>query len=251
VTDPPRVAVQYSLPRSLPEWELPEVPVPESPEHDEFADRLRSVLVAWLARTGRPGAVRRNLAIRWDPDNPRVGADPDVCWIDAIAPGFLEGELDSLRLWLPGHRVPPLAIEIVSRSHPYKDYRAVQEKYAVLGVQELWVYDPRKFGPKALGGPVLLQVWQRSRAGVLVRRHFGDEPTRSELLEAWLVPQANGHLLICDDAAGTKPWPALHELERERAEHERQCADRERERADRERERADRLEAELRRLQGR
>ena len=126
VTDSSRVAVQYSLPRSLPEWELPEVPVPESPEHDEIADRLEHLLLAWLARSGRGGTVRRNLAIRWDVQNPRVGVDPDVCWIDSPPPGFFEGELDSLRLWLPGHRVPPLAIEIVSRSHPYKDYGRVQ-----------------------------------------------------------------------------------------------------------------------------
>jgi Uma2 family endonuclease len=251
VTDPPRVAVQYSLPRSLPEWELPEVPVPESPEHDELADRLRSVLVAWLARTGLPGAVRRNLAIRWDRQNPRVGADPDVCWLDSIPPGFFEGELDSLRLWLPGHRVPPLAIEIVSRHHPYKDYRQVEAKYAVLGVQELWVYDPRKFGPRALGGPVLLQVWERDQAGVLVREHFSDGPARSALLSAWLVPQPGGHLLISDDAAGARPWPALHEQERARAEQERARAEQERARAEQERARADQLEAELERLRRR
>ena len=115
MTDSSPVAVQYSLPASLPEWELPEVPVPESPEHDEVADRLRSVLVAWLARGLLPGAVRRNLAIRWDRENPRVGVDPDVCWIDTLPPGWQDGEIDSLRLWLPGHRVPRLAIEIVSR----------------------------------------------------------------------------------------------------------------------------------------
>lgn len=121
-TDRSSVAVQYSLPASLPEWELPEVPVPvpESPEHDEMADRLKSVLVAWQNRTSRAGAVRRNLAIRWDEVHPRVGVDPDVCWLDSVPPGFHEGEVDSLRLWLPGHVVPPLAIEIVSRSHPYK-----------------------------------------------------------------------------------------------------------------------------------
>jgi Uma2 family endonuclease len=243
-TEEAHVAVQYSLPSSLPEWELPEVPVPESPEHDEMADRLRALLLAWLARAGKPGAIRRNLAIRWDQANPRVGVDPDVCWIESIPPGFLEGELDSLRLWLPGHRVPPLAIEIVSRSHPYKDYGRVQEKYAVVGVEELWVYDPQKFGPRALGGPVLLQVWERSSAGVLVRRHFSDEPAYSKLASAWLVPRPKDHLVIAERASGENPWLTSHERERERAE-------RERERAERERERADALEAEVRRLRGR
>jgi Uma2 family endonuclease len=223
--------------------------VPESPEHDELADRLRSLLVAWLARSGRPGAIRRNLAIRWDSANPRIGADPDVCWVDQIPPGFYDGEVDSLRLWQPGHRVPPLAIEIVSRNHPYKDYGHVSEKYAVLGVQELWVYDPRKFGPKKLGGPVLLQLWEQ-REGVLVRTHFGDEPVVSPLLGAWLLPRFGDYLIVADDPSGAKPWSALAEQERERAEKEHERAEQERKRAEQERERADRLEAELRKLRG-
>lgn len=238
MTDSSRVAVQYSVPSWLPEWELPEVPVPESPEHDELADRLRSVLSAWLARARRPGAVRRNLAIRWVAENPRVGVDPDVCWIDAIPPGWEDGEVESLKLWLPGHRVPPLAIEIVSRSHPYKDYGRVQDKYAAVGVEELWVYDPRRFGPASRGGPVLLQLWRRNAQGVLVCEHFGDDPVRSPLLDAWLVPHARSHLIIANDAAGERPWLSLHEEERARADQERA-------RADQERARADQLQAEL------
>jgi Uma2 family endonuclease len=219
------MAVQYALPNSLPEWELPEVPVPESPEHDEVADRLRSVLVAWLARTGRPGAIRRNLAIRWDEANPRVGVDPDVCWISKLPPGWDEGTIDSLRLWRAGQVVPPLAIEIVSRHHPYKDYGRVQDKYAVVGVEELWVFDPRKFGAKARGGPVLLQVWSRTPSGVLVQRHYADTRAHSPLLNAWLVPEPKGHLLVADDSTGARPWPTLHEAERARAEQERARAD--------------------------
>jgi Uma2 family endonuclease len=241
------VAVQYSLPLSLPEWELPDVPVPESPEHDEIADRLKHLLLAWLARSGRGGTIRRNLAIRWDEQNPRVGVDPDVCWIDEPPPGFFDGEVDSLMLWRAGHRVPPLAVEIVSRNHPYKDYGRVQEKYAVVGVRELWVCDPRKFGPKALGGPVLLQVWIRSPGGVLVRRHFGDTPARSETVGAWLIPQAGDHVLLADDPAGQHPWVTEAEAARARADEERARADEERARADQEKTRADALEAELRR----
>jgi Uma2 family endonuclease len=265
VTDLSGVAVQYSLPISLPEWELPEVPVPESPLHDELADRLRSLLGAWLERTGRAGAVRRNLAIRWDSSNPRVGVDPDVCFIDSVPDGFVEGDIDSLRLWLPGHRVPPLAIEIVSRSHPYKDYGRVQEKYAVVGVQELWVYDPSKFGPRALGGPVLLQVWERASSGVLVRRHFSDEPARSNFLGIWLIPRADDHLVLAEDREGRRPWLthaeqecARAEQERARAEQERaraeqECAraEQERARAEQERARADDLAAEVQRLKER
>jgi Uma2 family endonuclease len=250
--------VRYSLPSSLPEWELPEVPVPESPEHDEHAAHLRSVLAAWLSRASQPGAVQRNLAIRWVQQNPKVGVDPDVCWVDTLPPGWSEGEIDCLQLWLPGHRVPRLAIEIVSRSHPYKDYSCIQDKYAVVGVDELWVYDPRKFGPRILGGPVLLQVWARSASGVLVRRHFADTPAKSELLGAWLHPRAGDHLVIADDPEGLRAWPTPQEVERTRAEQESARAkqesaraEREHARADQERARADALEAELQRMRER
>jgi hypothetical protein len=164
------------------------------------------------------GTISRNLAIRWDAANPRVGVDPDLCWVEHPPPGFRDGEIDSLRLWQPGHRVPRLAVEFVSRHHPYKDYGRVQEKYAVVGVEELWVFDPRRFGPKALGGPVLLQLWERSRAGVLVRRHFGDEPAKSTLLGAWLVPRAGSCPIVSDTPDGASPWLTLEEQERARAD---------------------------------
>lgn len=237
-TDPRAVAVQYSLPASLREWELPEVPVPESPVHDEIASRLRSVLVAWQIRSGQQGAVRRNLAIRWDELHPRVGVDPDVCWLETVPPGFHDGEVDSLRLWQPGHVVPPLAVEIVSRGHPYKDYGWVQDKYAVVGVRELWVYDPYRFGPRARGGPVLLQLWVRTADGVLRETYRGDSPVRSPLLGAWLLPRPKGHLELAEQQDGTGPWPTEAEQERGRAEQERA-------RAERERARVEALEAEL------
>ena len=217
-TDRRDVAVQYSLPASLPEWELPEVPVPESPVHDEIADHLRSILSAWQSGTGATGAVRRNLAIRWDEVHPKVGVDPDVCWLDSVPPGFRDGEVDSLRLWQPGHSVPPLAIEIVSRHHPYKDYGRVQDKYAVVGVRELWVYDPYRYGPRSRGGPVLLQLWVRTPEGDLRETHHADTPVRSPLLGAWLIPAAKGHLVLADHSDGSGSWLTAAEQERERAD---------------------------------
>jgi Uma2 family endonuclease len=229
VTDFSGVAVQYPLPTSLPEWELPEVQVSESPLHDEVTERLKSVLSAWHERAGLPGSIRRNLAIRWDPSNPKVGVDPDLCWAACMPPGIpdggAEGELGSLRLWLPGNAAPPLAVEVVSR-HPYKDYARVQEKYAVIGVHELWVYDPGGFGPRALGGPVLLQLWARSPEGVLVRRYFSNDPVQSELTGAWLVPQARGHLVLANDPAGREPWPTREASVKARADEEKARADR-------------------------
>jgi hypothetical protein len=158
--------------------------------------------------------------------------------------GWGEGRIDSLRLWVAGHRVPPLAVEIVSRHHPYKDYRQIQDKYAVVGTQELWVYDPRKLGPRALGGPQLLQVWTRTPSGVLTRRHFADAAARSELLDAWLIPKAGKPLVIADDAAGREPWPT----QQQRAQRAEKAERAERTKARRERARADELAAEVARL---
>jgi hypothetical protein len=174
--------------------------------------------------------------------------DPDVCWVSQIPPGWDEGTIDSLRLWREGQRVPPLAVEIVSRHHPYKDYGRVQDKYAAVGVEELWVFDPRKFGPRARGGPVLLQVWSRTPSGVLVQRHYADNEAHSPLLNAWLFPEAKGHLLLASDPDGSQLWPALHEQERARAEQERARAEQERARAEQERARADTLAAEVEKL---
>jgi Uma2 family endonuclease len=258
VTDLPGVAVQYSLPASLPEWELPEVPVPESPDHDIVAEHLTGALRAGLRRLGKQGVVHRNLAIRWDREHPKVGVDPDVCWVESPPPGWpSEERWDSLRLWLTDGAVPPLAIEIVSRRHPYKDYGQVQDKYAAVGVRELWVYDPKSFGPRRLGGPRLLQVWCRTPEGVLTRRHFGDEPARSELLGVWLFPKAREPLLIADDASGHSVWRTPEQAEqvradaeRARADAERARADAEQARADAERARADALERELAQTRG-
>jgi hypothetical protein len=124
----------------------------------------------------------------------------------------------------------------------------VQDKYAAVGVEELWVCDPGGFGPKALGGLVLLQLWCRTSSGVLTRRHFGDGPERSELLGVWLFPKAQDHLVIAD-ARGDERWLTAEEAESERADAERTRADTERTRADAERARADAAEARLKELE--
>ena len=114
-------------------------------------------------------------------------------------------ELASLCTWKPGHAVPRLAIEVVSESHPYKDYVDVQEKYAACGAPELWVLDPHLRGPRHHGGPVALQVWRRQSDGAFARVHAGAEPYRSPALGAWVAVLDAG-VRISDDAAGREPW---------------------------------------------
>ena len=212
-----------------PAWVLPDVIVPESNPHRYATDQLRLILEAWIARTQRCAQVVSNLAVRWDPQNPAVGLDPDVALLDPPPP---EGEaVGSLRLWNPGHHVPPLAIEIVSPSNPYKDYQQAPLKYASLGVTELWIVDPERRGPAALGGPYPLQIWSRPAGGGLTRIFAGEAPAYSPYLDAWLVLRRQGLLVqvrIADDREGRQLWPTPEEVALQATEVERQAKETER-----------------------
>jgi hypothetical protein len=74
-----------------------------------------------------------------------------------------------------------------------------------MGVPELLVFDPLLAGPKALGGPVPLQLWRHEPTGMFERVHFGSEPVYSTVLDAWFL--AEGRTLhIADDRAGSRRW---------------------------------------------
>lgn len=188
--------------------------MPESTAHDQAVLRIFLLLSAWAEARG-DARVARNLALRWLEDYPRTGIDPDVCVLSPAPSDF--DELTSLRLW-EASRVPPVfSVEVVSGSHPYKDYNEVPERYAALGAFELLVFDPLLLGPRALGGPVPLQLWRRDPMGTLDRIYFGSDPVFSQALDAWLsVDREN--LAISEDRAGAQRW--LTGEERARAEKE-------------------------------
>jgi len=242
------IARQYPVRARLEAWELPEGTVPQSVPHDHAAEHLRRVLDAFAARSPRSLFVARELAVRWLEERPAVGIDPDVCVLEPAPPN--PERLSSLCLWKPGHRAPSFAVEVVSQNHPYKDYAAIQDRYAACGAQELCVFDPLLAGPASLGGPVPLQLWRRDALGQLALVHFGSDPVFSEVLEAWLVP-SDALLEVADDRAGKLRWltgeeKAVAEMEHERAEKERERAEKERERAEKERHQAARLDLERR-----
>ena len=234
------VSIRYAVTAKPELWEIPEGPVPESTAHDAAVLRLFLLLSAWANM--RSGVrVARNLALRWLEEHPRTGIDPDVCVLHPTPEDF--DSLRSLRLWEPG-RVPPIFCgEIVSASHPYKDYAEIHERYAALGAFELFVFDPLLLGPHALGGPVTFQLWRRDAIGALERVHFGNEPVYSHALDAWLSV-AERELIISDDRAARHRWQTGEE--RERTEKERERAEKERERAEKEQERRARMALEQR-----
>jgi Uma2 family endonuclease len=244
---PSELTVRYPVPRWAAAWAVPEVPVPESDTHDAAIEWLRALLSAWLEGVGRDIKIARNLAIRWVREEPRPGFDPDLCLIEP-APDRNE-PLPSLRLWQPGHVPPCLAIEVVSPGHPYKDYLDTPERCAACGVGELWIYDPMLQGPRAHGGPHLLQVWQRGTSGSFERTHAGSGPAFSPALKAWLHPEASrlpsgARLHLSDDVAGRQRWLTAEETARASEQRARELLELER------RERSA-LEAQLRALEAR
>lgn len=206
--DPP-LPVVYPASRWSPAWAIPEVPVSESDTHVAAIDWLWALLVAWVERTGRDVKVARNLGIRWVREERRLGFDPDLCLIEPAPDPSVP--LGSLRLWRDGHVAPMLAIEVVSQGHPYKDYVDTPERCAACGVRELWVYDPMLVGPRARGGPYLLQVWRRRDDGGFERLFAGSGTAHSPILDAWLHPAASqlpagAQLNLSDDEAGEERW---------------------------------------------
>jgi Uma2 family endonuclease len=246
VSDPVAAAsvlVQHRIAEFSESWTIEDVPVPEGAWHDRALDLLMALLQHWIVQTSRDAAAFRNLAVRVRKDRPKVGFDPDVMVVEPAPPGARE--LSSLRLWEAGHAPPSLVIEVVSPGHPYKDYADMPDRCAAVGARELVVFDPMLAGPKAFGGPHLLQGWRRTDVGMFERVTAGDEPFLSEVLGGYLVPTNESRLLrVSTDETGARLWPTAEEAERaekevERAEKEAERAEKEVERAEKEAERAE------------
>jgi hypothetical protein len=204
--------ILYRVPRSRRGWELSEEKMPESTLHDEAVELLKAILAFW-ARGRENVRIARNLAVRWDEEEPRIGLDPDVGVFSPAPPP--EPNLRSVRTWLPGHFAPMLAIEVVSDTHPRKDYVTAPDKYAASGTGELVIFDPLLAGPSSHGGPYLLQLWRHDDTGRFVRVHAGEGPAYSETLGAFVAPFRDaGKLRIADDAGGARLWPTGEEAER-------------------------------------
>jgi Uma2 family endonuclease len=204
-SDPRRVTLRYDVARTRDDWTLSEETVPEARPHHLTTQLLLQLLLAWAHRSGRRMQVGSNLAIRWDAEHPAVGVDPDVYVVEPPPP---EGdEVRSLRLWEPGHVAPLLAVEIVSASHPTKDYVQAPDKYAASGTRELWIFDPELAGPRAHGGPLRLQIWRREGDDDFLRVYAGDGPARSDAIGAWIFVVDEGRRLrIADDVEGATWW---------------------------------------------
>lgn len=232
------VLVQHRVSEFSDEWVFEEGTVPEAAWHDRAIEVLRAVIDHWVTSTQRDAAVFRDLAVRVRSDKPRVGFSPDIMIVEPAPPGAYD--LGSMRLWDPEHTVPKLVIEVVSPGHPWKDYTAIPDQCAVVGVSELIVFDPKLVGPKSFGPLGRINLWRRTGDGEFARVTSGDGPFFSEFFGAYLVTTGGGRALrIARDPAGRVLWPTPAEAERSRAEAERSRAEDERNRAEIERNRAE------------
>ncbi|MCU0684578.1 MAG: Uma2 family endonuclease [Polyangiaceae bacterium] len=210
----------------------------------------------------------------WVEREPFVRVSPDVYLLDDPPPPPMPRMIST---WLPGHRAPRFATEIVSEEWR-KDYDDGPQKYAQLGARELVIFDPdAASGQSRHPERVPLQIYRRTLDGAFARVYVGRGPTPSAELGAFLVIAFEAsvpRLRLARDPGGIQLVPTTHEAreaaegERERERQGREAAEGERERerqareaaeGERERERQAReaaegeiavLRAELARLKG-
>lgn len=162
----------------------------------------------------------------WVEQEPLVRVSPDIYLLDHPPPRPFP---DNWQTWLPGHKPPRLAIEIVSKGNWNKDYNEAPAKYAQLGTQELIIFDPQAV-IKRVTKPskrVALQVFRREVDSGFVQIYNGLGPMRSEELDAWLVVKPEGvtaSLGIARNALGTDFVPSIEEVI-EQTEYARQQAE--------------------------
>jgi Uma2 family endonuclease len=162
----------------------------------------------------------------WMKEEPNVRVSPDFYLLDDPP----RPPLPSMwQTWLPGHRPPRLAVEIVSGDWE-KDYLENPQKYALLGTAELVIFDPDAVTGVAPARQkrVAFQVYRREADGAFVRVHSGDGPAFCAELGAFLVAVREGpaaRLRIARDAEGKDVVPTAAEA-REAEAKARQAAER-------------------------
>lgn len=162
----------------------------------------------------------------WIKQEPLVRVSPDVYLLDEPLPRPLPA---SWQIWLPNHKPPRWAVEIVSAGNWRKDYRDIAAKYAQLGVLELVVFDHDIAANlvSASKERVALQVFRRTADDNFVKVYRGTGPIYSEQLNAWLVitpVDESMRLRIARDANGVDLVPSVEDARRRaerRSEQER------------------------------
>ncbi|HEX2570966.1 MAG TPA: Uma2 family endonuclease [Polyangia bacterium] len=190
----------------------------ESSEQGEIIRLLLSCLSEWAREQGWSRRYcGSNQFFAWIEREPLVRVSPDVYVIDDPP----EPPLPRMwQTWLPGHRPPRFAVEVVSEDWK-KDYEENPLKYAQLGVRELVIFDPEALSLKSPGERVAMQLYRRGEDGAFVRTHAGAGPVYSEELGAYLVVRKEGavaRLRLARDPGGAALVPTVDEARQREAE---------------------------------
>jgi Uma2 family endonuclease len=147
----------------------------------------------------------------WIREEPLVRVSPDVYLLDDPPP---PPHPKMWQTWLPGHKPPRWALEVVSEDWK-KDYEEAPLKYAQLGTRELVIFDPEiALSAERRGPRVALQVYRRDADGAFVRVYAGEGPAPSEELDAFLLVKRDGgvvRLRIALDSSGKELVPTSEE----------------------------------------
>jgi Uma2 family endonuclease len=218
VTDPAPEAVGAEVDWSS--WYLTdEEDMGTSCEHAETSREALSSILVLASLEGWTGRLcSSDQFFAWRQDEPLVRVSPDVYVLDDPPP---PPRPKSWQTWLPGHRPPRFAIEIVSDDW-VKDYEQNPRKYLQLGCPELVIFDPEAvLGAGEGQGRVPLQVYRRDADGAYVRVYAGPGPAHSKELNIWLQARREGpvaRLRLSYDEEGARLVPTEAEARRAEAE---------------------------------
>ena len=154
----------------------------ETAWHDHLIDYLKAVL-SWLFRE-QVCAIYGNLNF-YQTRNPReYPVAPDIAVIKGTPYRYIRSWASSY-----GDPSPQVVFEILSEETWKKDVYEKPSKYARMGVQEYFAYDPHE-PPIRRGGPSRLLGWRldphHQEMVEMIANHDGW--LWSEQLESWLVP---------------------------------------------------------------
>jgi len=157
----PTISVRYPVPLVQDAWCSRKDPCPSPRLTDAAVQRLKLLLDAWVYERDDRRASRgisRSVGQKSRPPSASIRRVRDRAGAGGRAPAQVSGLAAE-------HAVPRLCFEIVSETHPYKDYAGIQDRYAAMARSSSWCFDPLLAGPPKLGGPVLFQVWRRDASG--------------------------------------------------------------------------------------
>jgi len=191
-------------------------PMAETDVHIDVLIYLREALKDHF-REAPQVYVAGNMLLYYEEGNPAACVAPDVFVVQGVA----KRERCTYRLWEEG-QPPAVVFEITSRGTRLEDLGTKRALYAMLGVQEYFLYDPlREYLRPPLQGYRLQEgEYQRLPSGgegELVSQVLGIE-LRVEAGCLRVVDLATGERLLTPAEAQTARRAAEAELERLRAE---------------------------------